>query len=311
MEATRRAHWKLVAALVALTLTTITTSRADVVYTYTTNPLNPLYDNLPEDNGTIPDNFSISFSLLSPLAANSTYDISVQPSATDVLSWQASDTRFGETITGIDAPISLVPPPDPFDGVTLNTCGGVENCFGGMLQTDGFGNIVQWALLANVDLPIFITFYETGNQSQDGASDLCCVNGKIIASHNMLNGPIGTWTENGLAQPQLPNIIPALRNTTPVPATLPLFATGLGLMGLFGRRRKWKAHAVRGQEFIAQRSLNCRRIDANDGTALTAAVSPRNSRSWHSFQGLYFYVGGAQIQFKIIRQQSKPASQNK
>jgi hypothetical protein len=30
-------------------------------------------------------------------------------------------------------------------------------------------------------------------------------------------------------------------STTPLPATLPLFAGGLGMLGLFGRRRKQKA----------------------------------------------------------------------
>jgi hypothetical protein len=32
--------------------------------------------------------------------------------------------------------------------------------------------------------------------------------------------------------------------TTPVPAALPLFASGLGAMGLFGWRRKRKAQAA-------------------------------------------------------------------
>ena len=36
----------------------------------------------------------------------------------------------------------------------------------------------------------------------------------------------------------------AIVSTTPLPAALPLFATGLGAMGLFGWRRKRKAQAV-------------------------------------------------------------------
>ena len=33
-------------------------------------------------------------------------------------------------------------------------------------------------------------------------------------------------------------------SATPLPAAIPLFATGLGGIGLLARRRKWKPHAV-------------------------------------------------------------------
>ena len=45
-----------------------------------------------------------------------------------------------------------------------------------------------------------------------------------------LSGPVGVWT----VSPPLP---------TPIPAALPLFATGLGALGLIGWRRKRKQSA--------------------------------------------------------------------
>jgi hypothetical protein len=37
------------------------------------------------------------------------------------------------------------------------------------------------------------------------------------------------------------------RNATPLPATLPLFATGIGGLGLLGWRRKRKARSMRSE----------------------------------------------------------------
>jgi len=39
-------------------------------------------------------------------------------------------------------------------------------------------------------------------------------------------------------------VVDAERPTTPLPAALPLFASGLGVMGLFDWRRKRKAEAA-------------------------------------------------------------------
>ncbi len=44
--------------------------------------------------------------------------------------------------------------------------------------------------------------------------------------------------------PEVGNAQIASVATTPLPAALPLFATGLGLMGLLGWRRKRKASAA-------------------------------------------------------------------
>jgi hypothetical protein len=51
-----------------------------------------------------------------------------------------------------------------------------------------------------------------------------------------------SWTATGGSTPQFSNI--DVVASTPLPAALPLFVTGLGAMGLFGWRRKRRAQAV-------------------------------------------------------------------
>jgi hypothetical protein len=50
-----------------------------------------------------------------------------------------------------------------------------------------------------------------------------------------------TFTDQGPSDQQGNILDNVTLNTTPLPATLPLFAGGLGMLGLFGRRRKQKA----------------------------------------------------------------------
>lgn len=63
---------------------------------------------------------------------------------------------------------------------------------------------------------------------------------QILVTYSVLNPPdIGAFQASFFFQ-QDPNQL----NPVPVPAALPLFAGGLGLMGLLGWRRKRKAEAV-------------------------------------------------------------------
>jgi hypothetical protein len=57
---------------------------------------------------------------------------------------------------------------------------------------------------------------------------------------------IGNWNNNGLTIPAQADIQSITINTatTPLPAALPLFASGLGALGLLGWRRKRKAAAL-------------------------------------------------------------------
>ena len=57
---------------------------------------------------------------------------------------------------------------------------------------------------------------------------------------------IGDWNNNGQTIPAQADIQSITINTatTPLPAALPLFASGLGALGLLGWRRKRKAAAL-------------------------------------------------------------------
>ena len=102
--------------LAAMGLATVTTqlSAADMLYTYQTSAFNPLYE-VNTDNSE-PDDFTIT--LLSPfvLAPDSYYDISVSNSESNISSWSASDLLFGISLTGSNAPISLVTAPGSMAG---------------------------------------------------------------------------------------------------------------------------------------------------------------------------------------------------
>lgn len=221
-----------IAASIILMTVAATASRASVVYTYTSSLSNPLYG-LSPDAGIIPDYISISFISYSALAANSTYNISVNPSGTVIPFWEATDSRFLITLNGLDAPLSLVPAPGLIEGGALNACG--LTCFGGAIQTDAFGNIVRWNLVADGAAGdpylTFIIYNTAGLGSIDGLGST--QNGVEMLELNALNGITGAWTES------------VLPSSIPLPATLPLFASGLGALGLLRWRRKRKAHAGR------------------------------------------------------------------
>ena len=222
-------------AIVAIVLMLVTAkvARADTIYTYISSSLNPIYvdqgQSIPPGFPlTTPDFITISFESPFTLAPSSTYDISVQPGATEIPFWIATDTRFGIALVGVNAPISLVPAPGSINGGQFNACG--VTCFGGTVQTDQSGQIVQWNLLAAGAAGSPYLIFATYNNGSIGSGDLLgsAQDGSALVFDNQVNGPVGTWVVNSL-------------NSAPLPAALPLFATGLGAMGLFGWRRKRKS----------------------------------------------------------------------
>jgi hypothetical protein len=142
------------------TATAITQPSAAVLYTYQTSALNPL----KAGNGEI-DSFTVAFSSPFVLAPNSYYDISVSNSASFISGWSASDSSFGISLTGSDAPISLVLAPGLMAGGVLPLCDDTMlSCLGGAIATNAAGQIDQWNLVADgaSDQP-FLTFITYNN----------------------------------------------------------------------------------------------------------------------------------------------------
>lgn len=94
---------------------------------------------------------------------------------------------------------------------------GVQGAFEGSVTLDGFGNIVAWLLSDNAQGP---DGHQFGSSSTGDTIGLFEADGRYAL---IGEAAPGTWSP----------IFP-----TPLPATLPFFATGLGVLGLLGWRRK-------------------------------------------------------------------------
>ena len=172
-------------------------AHADVVYTYQTNFFNPLHDVSKPSAQSPADFFGLTFSSVFALAPNSVYNISLGPSASQISSWSATDSLFGIHLTGINAPISLVPSPGQIEGGTLLACG--ITCFGGTVVTDQNGHIVKWNLVADGasgdPYLTFISYNTPGLGSIDALGSTPGSNMELQA--NSLNGPLGIWQSSG------------------------------------------------------------------------------------------------------------------
>jgi len=166
------------------------------------------------------------FSLSAPLEANSTVWWSIPPVG---LADPFPDIWLGGTISlegaGTPANYSI-----PIQYLSLNT--------------NAAGQIIDWYLLGNVFLPnnVHEQAYSINSRAagqppgvllQLDYDQAVIVKGVPTFSwiFNPSNSVPGDWTETISAE-------------TPIPAALPLFATGLGVMGWFGWRRKRKPKAA-------------------------------------------------------------------
>ncbi len=211
----------LLAGITALALSAICSSPASAatIYTYTgqlfafvtNNPAQPLsYDKTMSVTG--------SFTVASPLAAG----LSLQDISADLLSFSFND-GLG-TLTNANAQGSFV------------------------VTTDASGALTQWLIQIATPLEIgfneeidTLNFFPGGGKDVDDQADVFdCTQisggGKCtLFAENSADSPLNPGTWSAAAEPPPP---------TPLPAALPLFATGLGIMGLFGWRRKRKAQAA-------------------------------------------------------------------
>jgi PEP-CTERM motif len=201
-------------------------SAADVLYTYQTSPLDPLQALNHES-----DSFTIEF--LSPfvLAPNSYYNISVADSASFISSWSASDSVFGISMTGSNAPISLVPAPGLMAGGSLPFCGvKITPCFGGAIATNATGQIDQWNLIAGG----FLTFNNPFIGTVDAITDIS--DQVDDSSENRPGGPTGSW--NGFTPSPFPG------RSVPEPSTWAMMLLGFAGLGWLARLRRRKLTPV-------------------------------------------------------------------
>jgi hypothetical protein len=182
---------------------------SSAVYTYRGNVFDTVIDHTPPA-GTYTTRMSLtgSFDLASPLLPNLSL-VDIAP-----MSFSFNDGR--NTITNLNADLSQF-----------------------KVSTDATGNINAWAItLTTGDLS---TLQTAGQQISE-----------ILTEHSGLDeGEIVECTVAGSCSVDLlvdvgRNLNPGTwaSSETPLPAALPLFATGLGALGVIGWRRKKKAAAL-------------------------------------------------------------------
>jgi hypothetical protein len=127
------------------------------------------------------------------------------------------------TLASLDLGFTASTADQPTVGNTFEAyvCGGFTDC-----PLQGFGTVV-------------ITM--TQDQAGDGFYDGGSLVGSLIPIASSEASRCGIFPTPCLEQ--ITGYSGEVAPTTPLPATLPLFATGLGALGLFGWRTKWKIAA--------------------------------------------------------------------
>ena len=193
----------------------VTAGHAVTVYTYTGNNFTTILSDDTPPNGTYTTSMNVtgSFTLQNPLPANSL----VTDITANVLSFSLSDGRH--TTTNLNA---------TFATFQIGTAlGNINSWFVNAIDGAPIYTAVgdqQRAITTRNQAPFIIDIATTIECTQ--FSTTCDLNGLDEAS---IQDNAGTWSVS--------------TSETPLPAALPLFATGLGALGLLGWRRKRKQAA--------------------------------------------------------------------
>jgi hypothetical protein len=84
----------------------------------------------------------------------------------------------------------------------------------------------------------------TPTPGSDCGADLTCAINNAAFSRGVFDLAAGTYSITGFQTIGIPGAAAFIVSETPLPAALPLFASGLGAMGLLGWRRKRKNAAA-------------------------------------------------------------------
>jgi len=127
-------------------------------------------------------------------------------------------------------------PLDAYTGFTGPTSYGSGG--GGVASTGSGPSFEIWGNAAGYGLPLL--WVPAGYTSGTAVSDTATYDSTTLAALGATPGTY-VWTWGGDPPDQSFTLVVG---QTPIPAALPLFATGLGAMGLFGWRRKRKSAAT-------------------------------------------------------------------
>ena len=189
--------------LPAFALSCVSVANANTFLTYTGNNFNDVTGVY-----TTSEHVTLSIELSAPLASNYTGTLP------NLVHWTAND---GVQTISDTQPNSVIDP-------TANS-----------ITTDGTGSITKWKLEFATSSSFINHIFTTNNNFfppnfQQDSGEIFPPTPGSTPSFGHTNNNAGIWSGDGVA-------------AVPLPAALPLFATGLGALGLLGWRRKRKQAA--------------------------------------------------------------------
>ena len=188
----------------------------------------------------------------SPVARAATM-VTVEMNFDSTINWGDNNNYFsgavniGTDLNGFTLGGTVLFPPNPCAGVGISSaCEPPDPCLGAAACTRS--NAVTLPSSGMPKWNLNNVMFNTGGVSYTVGLG---VNGAMLGM-----GPFDLYFANGMNDPNIPvydvyyndptqvGTLEVFATTTPLPAALPLFATGLGALGLLGWRRKRKAQAA-------------------------------------------------------------------
>jgi hypothetical protein len=185
-------------------------------------------------------------------AASITYSLNIQESIFSITGTITTDGTIGalqdSNVIAYDLAVTGIPDVVCLSACTADPSGTTANISGGSAAT-GPGLIATTNELNFDFADEYSNFIVLGNNNYP--SDFVEFFDHVIASGDEGNGGIGIGGLQFVFYPNLGNLVEnpdgtyviGSVTTTPLPAALPLFAAGLGIIGLFGWRRRRRSGA--------------------------------------------------------------------